>query len=190
MNRLIEDLLDATRLERGRLSVDLSPVRLRAIVGEADTMLRPLADGRGIQFEVLCSDDSAFILGDPARILQVLSNLVGNALKFTPHGGRVELRARAEQEAALVQVEDTGPGIPRDEVPHLFNQFWQAHDADRRGVGLGLSIARGIVEAHGGRIWVESEPGSGSTFSFVIPLAAPFDPLPEPGERAAPAVAT
>jgi signal transduction histidine kinase len=178
MNRLIEDLLDASRVERGTLALHTSPVRLRALVGEATSMMRPLAKGRGIELAATTGDPEAHVLADAARILQVLSNLIGNALKFTPNGGRVELRATVDRGAALVEVEDTGPGIPAEEVPHLFDRFWQASAADRRGVGLGLSIARGIVEAHSGRIWVDSEPGRGSVFCFVLPLTDP--PLPEP----------
>jgi signal transduction histidine kinase len=102
----------------------------------------------------------------------VVGNLVGNALKFTPAGGSVTLSARTGAMEVVFSVADTGPGIPPEHRSHLFDSFWQARSGDRRGVGLGLAITRGIVEAHGGRIWVESVPGAGSTFSFALPLAA------------------
>jgi signal transduction histidine kinase len=103
---------------------------------------------------------------------QVLSNLVGNAIKFTPAGGRVTLSAElaAEREVRFA-VADTGAGIPPEQLPHVFGQFWQGRRTDRRGIGLGLAIAKGIVEAHGGRIWVESQVGVGSNFYFTLPAA-------------------
>ena len=109
------------------------------------------------------------VLADRDRLLQVFSNLLGNALKFTPAGGEIRVGARVEDEQVLFYVRDTGPGIPTELLAHIFDRFWQANRTDRRGAGLGLSIARGIVEAHGGRLQVESEPGRGSTFSFTVP---------------------
>lgn len=189
MNQLIEDLLDATRLQQGRLKVAAAPVRLQAITAEAAGMLQPVAGARGIALETVEPEESLMVMADTSRILQVLSNLVGNALKFTPQGGRVEIRCRAENGAARIEVEDTGSGIDAEQLPHLFNRFWQANSADRRGVGLGLSIARGIVEAHGGRIQVESEVGKGSVFSFTLPLVSreldPADIAPPAVEVAA-----
>jgi signal transduction histidine kinase len=107
---------------------------------------------------------------DASRVLQVLSNLVGNAIKFTPAGGRIVVGAKRVGEKVLCSVTDTGPGIPTDKLPHIFDRFWQANHADRRGIGLGLAIAKGIVEAHGEQIWVVSEVGGGSTFLFALPL--------------------
>ena len=170
MNHLIGDLLEATRLEAGNLTIEPVPVRLEPILTEAATMLRPLATARGIRLEVVNHDPDVRVVADAGRLLQVLSNLLGNAVKFAPEGGRVELRSTATDGDALIEVEDDGPGIAPEDLPRLFDQFWQASSADRRGVGLGLSIARGIIEAHQGRIWVDSEPGAGSVFSFVIPL--------------------
>jgi signal transduction histidine kinase len=108
---------------------------------------------------------------DGARVQQVISNLVGNAVKFTPAGGRVAIEAVEADGVVRVMVRDTGQGIAKEELPHVFGQFWQAGRADRRGIGLGLAIAHGIIEAHGGQIWVESEPGQGSTFHFTLPVA-------------------
>ena len=113
------------------------------------------------------------VLADRDRLLQVFSNLVGNGLKFTPEGGRVRIRANLNGDRAVrFSVDDTGPGIPAESLPHLFELFWQARDRRATlGTGLGLSIARGIVEAHGGSISVESTPGEGSTFTFTVPVA-------------------
>jgi signal transduction histidine kinase len=101
----------------------------------------------------------------------VLQNLISNAVRYTPEGDRVTLRTERQEEEVLVSVHDNGPGIPAADVPHLFDRFWQAQRARRGGAGLGLAISKGIVEAHGGRIWVESELGHGSTFYFTVPLA-------------------
>jgi signal transduction histidine kinase len=110
------------------------------------------------------------VRADPARVLQVLSNLVGNAVKFTPAGGSITLSAVRIDGRVQVSVTDTGPGIPPSQIPQLFGKFWQAKRGDNRGVGLGLAIARGIVEAHGGTIDVRSEVGRGSVFSFALPV--------------------
>jgi signal transduction histidine kinase len=108
---------------------------------------------------------------DRGRVLQVFGNLIGNAIKFTPEGGAIKLRAEQRGEEALFSVADTGPGIAPDELPHVFDRYWQAKETACLGTGLGLSIAGGLVEAHGGRIWVESTPGQGATFFFTIPMA-------------------
>ena len=111
-----------------------------------------------------------------ARIQQVLSNLVGNAIKFTPPGGRIVVSAEALAEPAVrFAVVDSGPGIAPEQLPHVFGRYWQANPADRRGIGLGLAIAKGLVEAHGGRIWVESQVGAGSKFYFTLPAALAAD---------------
>jgi signal transduction histidine kinase len=122
--------------------------------------------------EDIVPDDLPPCYVDPARIQQVLSNLVGNAIKFTPKGGCVTIRAQRESEKEVrVAVSDTGPGIPPDQIPHIFGRFWQGKRTDRRGVGLGLAIVKGIVEAHEGRVWVESRLGVGSDFIFTVPIA-------------------
>jgi signal transduction histidine kinase len=109
------------------------------------------------------------VWADPDRILQVLENLIGNAIKFTPPGGRVILSAEKSADELRVRVGDTGPGIAEHELPHLFDRFWQAQKNDRRGVGLGLAICSAIITAHGGRIWAESRPGGGTLMSFTLP---------------------
>jgi len=113
------------------------------------------------------------VSADRDRLLQVFSNLVDNAVKFTAAGGTITLAAEADQAAVRFCVSDTGCGIPPEQVPHLFDRFWQATRTDRRGIGLGLSIVKALVEAHGGHMVVESEPGHGTTFGFSVPVAAP-----------------
>ena len=173
MNRLVADLLDAVRIQSGRMSLDLSDVSVGALLEQAEEMCRPIAAERGVELTAQTSDADVLVHADKARVQQVLGNLIGNAVKFTAPGGRVRIEARAGAESVLLRVVDDGPGIPADRLPHLFEQFWQGRNGDRRGVGLGLAIAKGIVDAHGGRIWVESVPGQGSIFSFSLPIGAP-----------------
>lgn len=169
MNRLIQDLLDATRLQSGQLALEIIPTRATVIIDEALEILQPLATQAGIALEVDPFDDGDPIPVDKLRILQVLSNLVGNAIKFTPRGGSVRLCVVRRTSLVEFCVRDTGPGIAPDQLPHIFGKFWQARATDRRGLGLGLAIAKGIVDAHGGTIWVESKPGVGSEFLFTVP---------------------
>ena len=172
MDGLIDDLLEVSRVDRGAMALDLHDHAPDALVAQAADMLRPLAESAGLALHVRGDAAGAVVRADERRIVQVLSNLVGNAVKFTPAPGAVELVTEAGADECRISVRDTGPGIPADQVPHLFGAFWQARHADRRGLGLGLAIARGIVEAHGGRIWAESEVGRGTTFSFTLPFAA------------------
>jgi signal transduction histidine kinase len=134
-------------------------------------MQRPLAAGSTIRLETSIDDGLPPVLADSARIQQVLSNLVGNAVKFTPRSGCITVCAEQIGDEVRFGVIDTGPGIPAEQLPHIFGRFWQATTSDRRGIGLGLAIAKGIVEAHNGRIWVESHVGLGSTFYFTLPSA-------------------
>lgn len=171
-NRLIEDLLDVARLENGRLSLDRAPVDARALVGTAARMLAPIAQARGVALE---TDGGAAgpvaVFADADRVVQVLSNLIGNALKFTPSGGAVRVWIEEAGGEPRFGIADNGAGIAEEHLPHVFDRFWQVGRADRRGVGLGLPIARGIVEAHGGRIWIESRPGEGTVVRFTLPAA-------------------
>lgn len=172
MERLIHDLLEVRRMEAGQLSIRRQPQSLAALVSETCKVLEPLARMKSLALECEC-DGSRLppVDVDRERILQVLSNVVGNAVKHTPQGGRVTIRAEPRPDEVLVSVADTGPGIPPDQLPFIFDRFWRAENSERRGIGLGLSIAKGIVEAHGGRIWVESRPGEGSVFYFTLPVA-------------------
>ncbi len=172
MNRMIQDLLDVKRMESGRLTIDARPEPASALINDTIDMLRPLAAGNTIRLETSIDESLPPVLADTARIQQVLSNLVGNAVKFTPRNGRITVCAERIDGEVRFGVIDTGPGIPPEQVPHIFGRFWQAKTSDRRGIGLGLAIAKGIVEAHNGRIWVESHVGLGSTFYFTLPSAA------------------
>jgi signal transduction histidine kinase len=169
MNRLIQDLLDIRRTESGTLSIDAKSESVAAMMSEAMEMLKPLATTASLELRAEIAEHVSTIFADSARLLQVLSNLVGNAIKFTPRGGSITVRAEPLGDEVRFVVSDTGPGIPPDQLPHIFGRFWQANRKDRRGIGLGLAIAKGIVEVHGGRIWVESTLGAGSNFYFTIP---------------------
>jgi signal transduction histidine kinase len=171
MQRLIEDLLDVSRIEHGTFSLQLAQYRLEELFAEAERLLRPAAEAREIDLRFAASERVPPLRVDGARVIQVLSNLVGNAIKFTPEGGRVTVACATAGEDVELTVADTGPGISAAQLPHLFGAFWQARGDDRRGVGLGLWIARSIVEAHGGRIRVDSREGQGTLFGFTLPLA-------------------
>jgi signal transduction histidine kinase len=164
------------RMESGRLTIDATPELPATLINDTIDMLRPLATGSTIRLESNIDEDLPPVLADPARIQQVLSNLVGNAVKFTPRDGRITVCAERIDGEVRFAVIDTGPGIPAEQLPHIFGRFWQAQSSDRRGIGLGLAIAKGIVEAHNGRIWVESNVGLGSTFYFTLPAAAVNEP--------------
>jgi PAS domain S-box-containing protein len=172
MNRMIQDLLDVKRMESGRLTIDTRPEVPATLINDTIDMLRPLATGSTIRLETSIDEDLPQVLADSARIQQVLSNLVGNAVKFTPRAGRITVCAERFEDEVRFGVIDTGPGIPAEQLPHIFGRFWQGRASDHRGIGLGLAIAKGIVEAHNGRIWVESHVGLGSTFYFTLPRAA------------------
>ena len=172
MNRMIQDLLDVRRMESGRLGMESQTESAASLVNDTVEMLLPLAHGSNIVLDARVADYLLPVLADAARIQQVLSNLVGNAVKFTPRDGRVTVGAEPIDGGVKFSVTDNGPGIPPDQVPHIFGRFWQAMPSDRRGIGLGLAIAKGIVEAHGGMIWVESQVGAGSTFYFTLPSAS------------------
>lgn len=168
MTHLITDLLDLVRIQTGKLVVDRRPCDIDAIVADAVETLTPLA---ATKQQTLVAETAAGVQVpcDRERVIQVLSNLVGNAVKFTPAGEQIALRAEADPAGVRFSIADRGPGIPGDDLPHVFDRYWQAKKTARLGIGLGLSIAKGIVDAHGGRIWAESEPGRGSTFFFTLP---------------------
>ncbi len=180
MSRLISDLLDWGRIEAGGLPLEPSVLGAGVLVSEALESVRPLAEERRLQVVAELPEESLRVHCDRTRVLQVLGNLLGNALKFTPEGGRLTVGARPRGHEVCFQVEDTGQGIPPEQLAYVFDRYWQAKDATSRGTGLGLAIAKGIVEAHGGRIWAESRLGLGSTFRFTLP-AAEAQPLATPG---------
>jgi PAS domain S-box-containing protein len=170
MERLIRDLLEIRRIESGRLRLVQRPERVEQLLDDAVQSMRPLADEQGITLvRRLGPGLPEMIRVDADRIRQIFSNLVGNALKFTPTGGTITVGAEAEDGSVVFSVNDTGPGLEPDELPHVFDRFWQARHQGSHGVGLGLSIAKGLAEAHGGGVAVESEVGRGSRFSFSVP---------------------
>jgi signal transduction histidine kinase len=169
MTRLIDDLLDIASIEHGKLSIELAPIEVGALLAEIDDMFEQTAADAGVKLQVAAPASPLAIQGDRARLLQIMGNLVGNALKFTSPGGVVDVTAAAEDDQVRFLVADTGPGIDPEAVEHLFEPFWQA-SADRRGKGLGLYIARGLVAAHGGTMSVDTAPGVGTRISFTVPL--------------------
>ena len=168
-NRLIQDLLDITQIESGRLALDRAPYRAASLAHEALELAEGAAAAGKVALERGEMDREATVWADRDRVLQALGNLIGNALKFTPEGGRVTVSVRGDGQATRVSVADTGPGIPAAQLPHLFDRYWQANRKDRRGVGLGLSIVKGIAEAHCGDVEVETAEGAGTTFTLVFP---------------------
>lgn len=173
MNRLILDLLDVTRIEAGNLVVAQEHVQVQPLLNEVLELFDAPARQRSISLTCHAPQAVPCVIGERDRLLRVLSNLIGNAVKFTPARGRIRVHARLIEEALHFSVEDTGPGIPSETIPRLFDRFWQANRTRRVGIGLGLPIAKAIVEAHGGRIWAESVPGRGTTFHFTVPCAPP-----------------
>jgi signal transduction histidine kinase len=168
MATMIQDLLDFEGLRNGSLAVTAAQHEVGPVLDEVVEMMLPQAAPKSIRLErVLPNVATAWF--DRERTLQVLSNLAGNAVKFTPAGGTITLSVALAADDVTFVVRDTGPGIPVDHLPHVFDRYWQAKRTDRRGIGLGLSIAKRLVEAQGGEISVESEPGRGATFSFTLP---------------------
>jgi signal transduction histidine kinase len=173
--RLIRDLLDVTRLQAGTLRFERQPISAGELVAEVTDALAQVASERALDLQANVERGIPPLFADGERLFRVFSNLVENAAKFTPSGGRIRIGARRDEETVRFSVADTGAGITAEDIPHLFDRFWQGRPADRLGAGLGLAIAKGIIDAHGGRIWVESTPGRGSTFYFTIPLVAVDD---------------
>jgi signal transduction histidine kinase len=171
MSRLIQDLLDVTRMEAGHLAIDHARVSARQLVTEAVEAQQQLAASASIELRVEIAPGVPEVWGDRGRLLQAFDNLIGNAIKFTRPSGGIVVGAAPRDGEVLFWVADTGAGISAEDIPHVFDRFWQARRAERRGAGLGLAIVKGVVEVHGGRIWVESTPGHGSSFSFTIPTA-------------------
>ena len=172
MNRLIQDLLDVASIEAGRLAVERRPEAVLPLLERAASMFERTAAERSIVVRVDVPAGLPPIVADAERVLQVLANLLGNALKFTEPGGSVTLSAATLDGEVALSVSDSGIGIPPEHLPHIFERYWHARrTARKRGSGLGLAIAKGIVEAHNGRIWVKSTLGAGTTFTFTLPRA-------------------
>jgi PAS domain S-box-containing protein len=167
MTRLVDDLIDVGRIDAGRLRVVRADCDARTLAEHALAAVQPLAERKKISIETRLPEPGSTVCCDRRRIMQVFANLLGNAVKFTDEGV-VRLEVRIDEQEVCFSITDTGAGISPDHLPHLFERYWQASDGERSGAGLGLYIARGIVEAHGGRIWANSEPGKGTTISFTL----------------------
>lgn len=173
MNRLVGDLLDVVSLEAGRLSVSPQQHDVAALVGDALESFAPAFAAKGLTLTSELAPGSLLASLDHERILQVLANLLSNALKFTPKGGAVWLRVALEGAEVRVSVIDSGVGVPSGELEGIFERFHQVQARDRRGLGLGLYISRCIVEAHGGKVWAELPPDGGMALHFTLPRATP-----------------
>ena len=174
LGRLIDQLLDLSRLESGELRLNRRPTELHPLVSEVLSEIEVARAGRGVSVADAVPDDLPPLLVDPERVHQVLFNLIDNAVRFTPHGGSVRVTARRVNGSCEVAVSDTGQGIAAEHLPRLFERFYRVDAARSRGdggTGIGLAIARSVVEAHGGRIRAESRVGRGSVFTFDLPVA-------------------
>jgi PAS domain S-box-containing protein len=167
---LIQDLQDVSRISAGRLRVERRRVPASDFLTECADMFEPVMEDAALRFVRRIDDNLPIVLGDQHRLTQVLSNLLGNAVRFTPHGGDIVLTATPLEDVVRISVRDSGPGVAPDDVPRLFERYWQAPRLLRAGSGLGLYIAKGIVEAHDGEIGVDSEVGKGAEFWFTLPV--------------------
>jgi signal transduction histidine kinase len=183
MSRLVGDLLDLVSIEAGRLAVVPQPQDATELVRETVDAFRPLAAAKKISVRTEVHEGSLLAEYDHDRVLQVLSNLLGNALKFTRGEGRVDIAVQRIEQEIRFSISDTGPGIAPDKLEAVFDRFWQSSQRGHAGLGLGLYIARCIVEAHGGRIWAESRLEEGSTFYFTLPAAIPPATSPDVSRR-------
>jgi two-component system OmpR family sensor kinase/two-component system sensor histidine kinase BaeS len=173
--RLVEDLRTLALAEAGQLSLDRQPTDATALVKRVVASFEPKAADKRVTLTVDAPPSLPLIYADGQRIAQVLTNLLGNALRYTPEGGRVDARLQTESRSVLITISDTGPGISTQDLPHIFDRFYRADKSRSReggGSGLGLAIARSIVEAHGGRIWAESKTGQGTTITFTLPISS------------------
>jgi signal transduction histidine kinase len=171
--RLIRDLLDISRMEAGALVLVRDAVSTRSVVVDVLAALRLLAAEASIDMKFEIGEQLPDIWADQDRLIQVLENLIGNAIKFTPRGGCILVTANLDLEQFVrCSVADTGVGISEEDLPHVFDRFWQAQAGSHSGAGLGLAVCKGIIEQHGGRIWAERRVDRGTRFSFTIPTVA------------------
>lgn len=172
LNVLISDLLDISRIESGRLNLDMTHCLLFEIIQKSVVEIKSSAEAKEIKIQFQAMPFSSDVWGDANRLQQVVDNLLSNAIKFTPHGGLIEVISEDKGDGIQVSVKDNGPGIEETEKKKIFDMFYQVDASSRRsagGAGLGLAIANGIISMHGGRIWVDSEKGKGTTFTFIVP---------------------
>lgn len=185
--QLVEDLLDVSRIVAGKLRLDVRPIMLPAPIEEAVETLRPSADAKSIRLQLVLDPQAGMVLGDPDRLRQVVWNLVSNAIKFTPKGGRVQIALERVNSHVELSVSDTGEGIPSEALAHVFDRFWQSKHGTARqhgGLGLGLAIVRHLVEAHGGEVAVHSDgPGRGALFRVKLPVMVTLEHTKDPSRR-------
>jgi two-component system phosphate regulon sensor histidine kinase PhoR len=179
LTQLVRELLELSRIESGQAELHLAPAHINQVVQGAVERLRAQADQRGLEVTMASLPDNPVVVLDEEKVGQVVLNLLHNAIKFTPKGGRIDVRVRAQSEGpsplVYISVQDTGVGISEEDLPRVFERFYKVDKARKRGegTGLGLAIAKHIVQAHGGQIWAESMGGKGSTFTFTLPLKLP-----------------
>lgn len=175
LQRLVQDLQDLSRAEADHLTLHRQPLHPQALIESASERLRLQYEDKGVQLNIETTPNLPLVMADPGRITQVMLNLLGNALQYTPAGGRVTVRAEQKGRYVVFVVTDTGIGVPASDLPHLFERFYRVDKSRSRaggGSGIGLTISKHIVEAHGGRIWAESKgAGQGSTFTFTLPVS-------------------
>jgi protein-histidine pros-kinase len=176
MKRLLRDILEAQRLESAPLQVTRSPEDVVGLVRETVELMSPVAQEKGVRLDTRLPGTPCRALCERERIQQVLHNLFGNAIHFTPAEGQATVRVGCEPDEVRVSVEDGGPGIPPEQRAHVFDRYWRGRGASRHGIGLGLFIVKRLVDAHGGRIWVEAAPGGGATFVLTLCAAGPASP--------------
>ncbi|MDK2928375.1 MAG: two-component system, OmpR family, sensor histidine kinase ResE, partial [Bacillota bacterium] len=172
--RLVSDLLDLSRIEAGQLVLEKGEVDVAELCRQVAEKVRPLAEEKGVRLELAVPASLPPAWGSADRLQQVLINLLDNALRHTPGGGRVSVCGEERDGMLALSVRDTGPGIPPEDLPYIFERFYKVEKARTRttaGTGIGLAIVKGVVEAHGGRVWAESTPGRGTTFTFTLPPA-------------------
>ncbi len=172
LTQLVQEMRDLSLIESGQMLVRLMPCQLQALLQASVEPLLPLAESKHQVIQVSVPEQ-IFVLADEMQLQRALKNIVHNAVKFTPDGGRIHLSATAEDDEAIIRITDTGPGIPPDDLPRIFERFFQVDRARSNGTGLGLAIVRHIVQAHGGRVWAESRLGEGAVFSVALVLAEP-----------------
>jgi signal transduction histidine kinase len=188
LQRMIEDLLDASRIQAGRLQLERDVISLNALLERTLLKERTSLDARGYSLVVQPIGDRVAVMGDPLRIEQAVLNLIENAAMYSDPGSSIQVESSVQDRYVVVRVKDEGDGVAPQDVERIFEPFYRGSNARKRGArgtGLGLAICKGIVESHGGKLWVESNPGKGSTFSFTLPLADG-----NPGRDGGPAIAT
>ena len=171
LTQLVAELTELSRIESGHAELDIKPVNLNNLVETVINQLEPQAKRQGLNIEKELAADLPTLPADSERVRQVIVNLVHNAIKFTDTGGRITVKTEIEGRSVNVAISDTGIGIIAEDLPHVFERFYKVDKARTgQGTGMGLAIAKHIVEAHGGRIWVQSKIGRGSTFTFSLPV--------------------